>query len=662
MQNKAYSLLEIKSIDEEKREITGIASTITADRMGDVVDPKGAEFSLPISLLWQHDHEAPVGEVFWARVIDDNRIEFKARIARAEKPQSLVERLELAWESVKSKLVRGVSIGFIAKEWGFIEATGGQRIDVWDWLELSLVTIPANAEATIQTIKSYSDESRAASGKKMAEAEKAKPASVVATKTVKLDQKEKKAMTKKTGDQIKAFGESRTSKMEEMGTIMQKAAEDGNRTLNAEEKEKYDELNSEVKEIDEHLERLKAMQSREVATAKPVTEAAGASSEKAAETRAGALIQVKAEVLQPGVRFARLVKCLGQAKGSVYDAERIAQSRYGNDGPLNNFLKSAVAAGTTLHSTWAKPLVGQESEIFADFAEFLRPQTIVGQFGAGRIPGLTRVPFRTRLISQTSGGSASWVGEGKGKPVTKFDFAGTTLAPLKVADICVVTKELLRDSSPSADLILRDQLAATIRERIDVDFIDPSKTAVANVSPASITNGVSASASSGDDADAVRADIATLWSPFIAANNPPTRAVYIMSSMTALRLGLMRNAFGQKEFPDLTINGGFLDGVPVIVSEYVPTVTAGSYVFLVNASDIWFADEDGVEIDMSDEASLQMDTAPTQDATGTPTATSVVSMFQTNCVAFRAERTLNWSKRRASAVSAISAVNWGAAA
>jgi hypothetical protein len=53
-----------------------------------------------------------------------------------------------------------------------------------------------------------------------------------------------------------------------------------------------------------------------------------------------------------------------------------------------------------------------------------------------------------------------------------------------------------------------------------------------------------------------------------------------------------------------------------------------------------------------------MDDAPTMDS-DTPTGTSVVSMFQTNSVAFRAERTINWKRRRDEAVVYLTGVNWG---
>jgi hypothetical protein len=81
------------------------------------------------------------------------------------------------------------------------------------------------------------------------------------------------------------------------------------------------------------------------------------------------------------------------------------------------------------------------------------------------------------------------VGEGKSKPLTKFDFNRSTLEPLKVANIAVATEETLRDSSPAADSIIRDSLAEALRERMDVSFIDPDVAAVAGVSPAAITNG-----------------------------------------------------------------------------------------------------------------------------------------------------------------------------
>ena len=157
---RAYSMLEVKSFDDDDREITGIATTPSADRMGDVVESKGAEFKLPIPLLWQHDSRQPIGEVYAAKVTSDG-IEVKARLVKSEGTTGkLKERLDEAWQSIKIGLVKGLSIGFRSIEETFDKQTYAFHFLRWEWMELSAVTIPANSEATIQTVKSIDTSSR----------------------------------------------------------------------------------------------------------------------------------------------------------------------------------------------------------------------------------------------------------------------------------------------------------------------------------------------------------------------------------------------------------------------------------------------------------------------------------------------------------------------
>lgn len=162
---RAYSLLEIKAYDDEKRELTGIATTPSTDRYGDVVEPKGAEFTLPLPFLWQHDARKPVGHVTKAKATKDG-IEVTVTLVKptTDAPPSWSDRLNEAWADIKSGLVRGLSIGFTPIEYTFIEETFGIRYVKWSWLELSGVTIPANADCSIQTIKSIDTQLRLASG------------------------------------------------------------------------------------------------------------------------------------------------------------------------------------------------------------------------------------------------------------------------------------------------------------------------------------------------------------------------------------------------------------------------------------------------------------------------------------------------------------------
>lgn len=461
----------------------------------------------------------------------------------------------------------------------------------------------------------------------------------------------------KYSEQIAAFEAKRASLVAENETLMEDAAKEG-ATLDIEQQKAFDDNAADIEAIDGHLKRFRSLEKSAMATAKPVSGATEKGSEDSRNpARAPATVKAQ-QKLDPGIAVARIARVKAYASVNGMTQKEAASKLYGEDSDTyGHFTKAAVAPALTTDTTWAGNLVGEETSVFADFVDYLRPQTILGRFGNNGVPALRTVPFRVPLIGQTSGGAGYWVGEGQAKPLTKFDFSRTTLEPLKVANIAVASKEVLEYSNPSADGIIRDSLVAALRERLDIDFIDPAKAAVSGVSPASITNGVSPVPSAGNDADGVRADIRALMAAFVAANNAPTSGVWIMSSVTALALSLMQNPLGQAEFPGIGMSGGTLFGLPVIVSEYVPSDSSGSYVILVNASDVYVGDEGGFSVDFSREASLQMDSAPDNPTTA---STVLVSLWQRNLVGFLAEREINWAKRRTSAVQVLSGVNWGA--
>lgn len=164
MENRAYSLLSVKSMEDEddERVIRGVATTPTPDRVGDVVEPKGVTYKNPLPLLWQHRHDMPVGTVKFSKPTADG-IEFEARFAKPTKSEVLKERIDEAWESVKLGLVRAVSIGFRSLEHAVMN-DGGYRFVRSEVYELSLVTIPAQSEAVITAIKSVDRLAIAAAG------------------------------------------------------------------------------------------------------------------------------------------------------------------------------------------------------------------------------------------------------------------------------------------------------------------------------------------------------------------------------------------------------------------------------------------------------------------------------------------------------------------
>lgn len=148
----ALGSVSIKSIKEDERVIEGIASTPSVDRVGDIVEPAGAVFKLPLPLMLDHDHRLVVGKVEWAEVTKAG-IRFRARIAKIVDPGAAKDLVDMAWAFVKASLRDCVSIGFRPIEHARIEG-GGVRFISWEWYELSLVGVPANAEALITGRKS----------------------------------------------------------------------------------------------------------------------------------------------------------------------------------------------------------------------------------------------------------------------------------------------------------------------------------------------------------------------------------------------------------------------------------------------------------------------------------------------------------------------------
>lgn len=149
---RAYSCLQVKSVDQKRRIFRGTATTPSIDRMGDVVNPLGIKFTNPVTLLHQHKHDAPIGSAIFDKPTKKG-MDFEAEIPIVEEEGLLKDRVDLAWGEIKYGLVRATSIGFRALKYAF-RNDGGIDYEETEVYELSPVSIPAQAEAIISQIKS----------------------------------------------------------------------------------------------------------------------------------------------------------------------------------------------------------------------------------------------------------------------------------------------------------------------------------------------------------------------------------------------------------------------------------------------------------------------------------------------------------------------------
>jgi HK97 family phage prohead protease len=151
---RAYSLIESKDFDDDQRVIRGIATSPTVDRQGDIVEMDGVRVASDIPLFLYHDGRLTVGRARFEKPTRKG-IPFEARIPKVIEEGTLKLRVDEAWQMVRYGLITAVSIGFRVLQDGWESLKdGGMRFTATEVMELSLVPVPAQPEAVIQSIKS----------------------------------------------------------------------------------------------------------------------------------------------------------------------------------------------------------------------------------------------------------------------------------------------------------------------------------------------------------------------------------------------------------------------------------------------------------------------------------------------------------------------------
>lgn len=659
MNKRAYATLELKAFRDgaDGRSFEGIASTPTPDRMGDVVEPRGAKFKLPIPLLYQHDAQRPIGQITEATVTPSG-IRVKAVVNQLSDPPSLKERLDVAWAEIKAGLVRGLSIGFNPLEAEPInpkEPWGALRFKAWEWLELSAVTIPANQDASITAIKSIDERLREAAPGQRAKAHPPPGASGTQTNRPQAGffSPQGKGMNMQSiQQQLAALKEARQTKAARLTELDEARAARGG-SFTEDERAEVKGITTEVQDLDDQIA-VKQVLANESISAKPVE------STIVARGMGGAPSFGFVRKADPDDKFqgqsevrriiARALAFNSLKSGEFRSAGEIAEQRWGKTHPmLVQVIKSGVAGATEASGgTWAE-LVQADGRFTGDFVEFLYSMTVFDRLA------LREVPANVIVKGQDGAATGYWVGEGKGIPVSAGSGSAVTLTPLKVGAISVASNEILADSSPAAEMLIRDSLVEASAQKVDTTFFSTTA-ASAGVSPAGILNGLSAGDSAGNTPAHVVADIQALLANFISGKYQ-SELTLVTTPTLAAAVGLMMNSLGLPAFANsnLTQKGGNFQGYPVLTGHNVPS----GDVIMLSARDIWKIGDSGVQVSVSQEAMIEQDTAPSGD-TGTPAAASAnfTSMFQEESTAFKVVRRINWAKRRSDAVAYIGGASY----
>lgn len=428
----------------------------------------------------------------------------------------------------------------------------------------------------------------------------------------------------KVSERIADLLKDRGAKVTALEEFAEKSEKES-RVFNADEQTAFDETTEAIKQIDGHIERLRETEAIVARAAKPVT------SPRIEIVSAG-----------KGIRFARMCQAIAASRGNFMQAQEIAKHTWPDDRDISNVLRAAsmgvtraaVAAGTTTDPAWAGALVSAET-LSGELIELVMKEAVLGQ-----LPSLRKVPFNVRIPRETVAlGTVGWVGQGNSKPVGRGSYDFVTVPWAKCALIVVITEELARFSNPAAEGLMRDALVRAVVDFLDSQFVNAAIAPVAGVSPGGITNGLPPGqivATAG--APPTLADInAALVSAVqkLNANNAPRAPAWLMHPQVFIALAATQNAMGQPAFPTVGINRS-LYGYPVITSAHLAT----NEIILLDQQGVLFASDPSVAVDVSREASVQMDSAP-----ATP-PTPLVSFWQQNLIGLKAETFAYWMRAR----------------
>ena len=409
----------------------------------------------------------------------------------------------------------------------------------------------------------------------------------------------------------------------QMAELMTKAATETGATPDGEAETKIQGLETEIKNLELNLTRLQGLEKSQAEWGATTTPVAGNNPAQGLDSTQGTKIEV-VSVLPKGVGFAqyaraKLIAQLEAKSGHYISPLQVAKNMHFND-EVQDLIEKATL-GTTTNGGFASTLVS-ENRLVGEFIELLQAATVFD-----KLKGYRPVPFNSKIPSQLTGGTASWVGEGAAKPLTNPTFGEVEIKEHKLAAITVYTQELMRRSDPAVDALVRDDLIAASSRLIDVTFLGAQ--AESATTPIGVLNGVAAIPDTGETAAAYEADLLSLINAFVGNNLSLDGSYFLMSETRAAKISLLRDALGNQYFHGMALRGDrTLMGVPVVTSE-----TVGNKIILVKMSEILIADDGGVDISYSDQATL-VDGATTHN------------LWQENKFAVRVEKFITWAKRR----------------
>lgn len=359
-------------------------------------------------LLLNHDPERQIGVVERAKVGDDKRGRAVVRFSKSPLGEEI-------WGDVKDGIRRLVSVGYRRmKELSSEVRDGVESVRfAWQPYEISIVSVPADASVGVgraeQTTVSPKKESK--------------------NMEVSITNDAPKRDIQKENGEIIAISKNLADKVDGIRDLADKAISEG-WTLDA----------------------FRAQALNKLPEARPVA--------------ASPLKDVKARDWKNYSITRAIAMQIPGSKRDGFEAEMDQELalKYGKRAegvyvPDEAFKRSHVVGTNTLGGFITQPEV-----VSSEFIELLRNKSQVLNLGA-RVLNLTSTSYLPR---QSGAGTANWVAETTASTLTAMNFTQLTLTPKAISSNQQYSKQLLLQSNPSIDSLVRDDITQTLALAIDL--------------------------------------------------------------------------------------------------------------------------------------------------------------------------------------------------
>jgi hypothetical protein len=342
--------------------------------------------------------------------------------------------------------------------------------------------------------------------------------------------------------------------------------------------------------------------------------------------------------LATGVAFGRFMQALIAADGDSGGAKQfVAATRWSNKAQLIEALDATlrIKAGVAAMGTGDLPLW----PVVDDFLALLRPASIALQMQGF----MHACPFGAALYSTLSGAGGATLAEGAAIPLSALAFEQPwVLRNRKVGAMTTHTQDAARIMTVSASKAIAVDITNAAAAAENTAFASPWVSS-------SVFNGAPQLSISGTAGSNVVSDLKALFGLVAGAWRVGTHL--IMSVHDALFLAGLTGTNGSPLFPNIGPMGGTLWGVPVLVNaalENSAVSPPSRYIGLVDAQSVFYADDKQVDLQVSTQATLQMDSAPSMPA-------QQVGMFGASMIATKSVRYMGWYARPGSTAFLVTA-------